>query len=322
MKLSLLFACTVWLFAPTQPATEVVRFRPEPGSELRKVFEIRTEMEMTELSVSMNGEPVPPEALSGASMAVEETVEVTFTDRYVEVADGRPLKLERSFESLAQHSVLETTLPGQEPKDEHSSSDLEGQTVVFEWDADEEQFSAEPDEDSDVSAELLGRLEEDTDMRAFLPEGEVDVDDGWDLDALAVSMALDPGGDLGLDADGGADERELDDMLKANTEGDVRATFTGTREEEGTRVAVIRFKGELTSAAEITTQAGSEQSFEVSMEVEGVLLWDLDRGHAHSLEVDMQSVLEVVESNEAQGFVAEVSLSGSMRLEGTAERVE
>ena len=322
MKLSLLFACTVWLFAPTELGTQVVRFQPDKGSQVRKVFESRAELEMIELSVSMNGEPLPAGALGDASMLVEESVEVTFVDRYVEVADGRPLKLKRSFESLAKHSTLETTLPGQEPEDKQSSSDLEGETVVFDWDADEEQYSAEPDEDSNVDAELLGRLEEDADMRAFLPDGEVEVDESWDLDTLALVYALDPGGDLGLDADKEEDERELDDLLRENTTGDAKATFAGTREEGGTTVAVIRFEGELRSEGEITTLEGSEQSIEVRMDVKGVLLWDLEHGHMHTFEADMESTLDVIESSETQGFVAEITLAGTMHLQGSAEAVE
>ena len=68
-----------------------------------------------------------------------------------------------------------------------ASSALEGETVMFEWDEDEEAYEVTSDADDG----LLADLRMDIDFAGFLPDGAVDEGDEWELQPDAYRKVID-----------------------------------------------------------------------------------------------------------------------------------
>jgi hypothetical protein len=333
MKSALLGLLPLILFPAgrTAPApADAPRFAVEEGTVLRKVFEQTLELDLDSMSMSVDGQEFPTDSLD-LSMARKSNERVELVDTYHKVGDGRPLELERAFDTLESKSVTDTTsTQGGEDSSDHQKddreSDLEGRRVKFTWDADEKKYTAAyvgegGDED------LLEDLDEDTDLRAFLPEGEVAEGDTWTVDGKALGALYSPGGDVawhGEDAE--EDEGDgLDDQFEKNLQGEVKAVWGGTREVEGRKLGVIRLSGEISSEAEQDVDDGPGEgtsTAKLGYDFEGELLWDLAAGHFASIELSgamtlgMQSDMTMGEHKMAQSM----EFTGTLAFKGSAAR--
>lgn len=288
-------------------------------------------------------------------MSVSVVNEIEVTDEYVSVRDGMPRMLERTFDSLASDTemAMEIDMMGQIQSEEvptSASSDLEGVTVTFEWDGDEQEYVPGFSE-GEGDEELLENLMEDMDFRSLLPDGEVDVDDEWEVDLAAFTAVLAPGGDLKLvpeDMDTGmmgmnSNFGSFSDWVGDGVEGEVLATFRGTREsEDGASVGVIEVVVEIESAVDLTDmvlEAMDEaelppevqdmeidhMDLEITIEAEGTLLWDLEEGRAESFELsgDFEFTMDMGMAISAQGMEMEMEqvmeMSGTMTSTATFE---
>ena len=288
-------------------------FSPEEGTKLTKRIVVKTELSLDEMTMIMNGEEVPAEMMQ---MSMESTITVvaTVTDEYVSVGDGRPTKLKRTFDELnseTEVSMSSSQMPDDVNNSSSGSSDLEGLTVVFSWDEDEGDFTAEFDEDSDGDDELLEGLTEDLDFRAMLPDGEVSEGDSWDVDPMAIRAIFAPGGNVKIASEdraagggmmGGASPMNVGQFLE-ELEGDVTAELTGIEEEDGIRIAVIALSIDVSSSMDLTDHLSESmenqempEGMEIEIEVdsfdseflfegEGELRWNLTAGIVYSLEV-------------------------------------
>jgi hypothetical protein len=177
---------------------------------------------------------------------------------------------------------MEAEANGNEQKDR--SSELEGKTIVFKLSDDGEGYKADfPDGKGDP--DLLKRLEEDMDLRGFLPSGEVVADKSWEIDPKIFNSVLGaPGGDLKIKVkDDKDDDSGMEQQFADNVKGKGKGTYKGKRDVDGHKCAVIALE------AELTTEAKEDKSGEgahagkraVSLEfsVEGEMLWDVDAGH-------------------------------------------
>lgn len=281
--------------------------------------------------------------------------EYEITDEYVSVQDGMPREIERSFDSLTMDTemAMEIDMMGQIQSEEipmSATSELEGTTVTFKWDADEEEYvvsftDGEGDED------LLEGLTADMDLRSLLPDGEVDVDDEWEVDISAFSAVLAPSGNLKLlpeNVDAGmmgmnSNFGSMSDWFQEEVSGEVTATFRGTREsEDGTPLGVIEVVIEIENAVDMTDmilEAMEEaelppevqdmeidhMDIEVAVEAEGTLLWNLEEGRAQSFSLsgDFEFTMDMGMAISAQGMEMDMEqvleMSGTLTTESTFE---
>lgn len=329
---------------------ETLVFAPPAGSVLTKTFTIGGEYELDQISLNVNGQDMS--GMLGeiqVSLAQESRIEIT--DTYTSVADGRPRELLRSFDELSAKMNMEVSPGGGEMPKFESSSPLEGKTVAFKWNADKEEYElsfhgGKGEED------WLADLEEDMDLRLFLPDSEVAVDASWTVELERLQSVVMPGGNLHLQPEGmEVDEesvkmfedlfgdlgQELGDLL----EGECKCTYKGTQDQDGLRLAEIAIEVEVATSIDLAPlldkgirsvieQQGAGDSVDFSIETadlsfdfdgSGTLLWDLAAGRLHSFQlngdvtVDMDFALRVEVQGESQALDASLEMSGSLREE-------
>ena len=304
-------ALSLPLFGSFDFGADRVRFAPAEGLSLEKSFVLSTDLVMDEMRMLMNGEPPPMDM--DMEMSGNTTLTVQVVDTYVKLADGRPGKLAREYASLGSASAMEMTMPmmGEQKMDATGSSELTGKTVHFTWDAESSSFEPSFPEGQEADLALLEDLAEDLDLRDFLPAGDVEVDESWDIDPPAVLALVAPGGDLKITPDNaelaemsmGSMGGDLSQMF-GEVKGSVKASFKGFREESGVKLAVIALEIDVESSSEMTEMIREQVSKQEipggEMEVEsadaeltlkgsGELLFDAAAGHFRSLNLSFES---------------------------------
>ncbi len=304
-RATLLFPLALFL-TPGTGSRDTLAWKPTEGTLVR-IFETSSESELEGLGMFLDGEEREnPHGGGPPQMMIKSAERNVFVDEILEADDERVLHFKRTFRELSQTRTMESEL-APEPTEEERISDLEETTVVFKWDADEEEYELEFELDEGLDESLLEHLVEDTTLRGFLPEEEVEEGDSWEVDIEAYINAMWPGGVLGFyEEQAGPDEQRLEMTLALleEVQGSIEATYQGTREEDGVRVAVIEVEIEAkTSAeAEMEDERMGEYTQFVSLErtVEGEILWDLEGqrlygffGEAEGEEVnEMRSTVE------------------------------
>jgi hypothetical protein len=275
------------LLALVAPAGERLHSKIAGGTTLVRTFEQEAELSLTEMKFELDGESNDVGETPEYQLHDVEKLEVT--DRVVDGGEERPLKLERTFDTIHGERVNK----GGEGEDEtvERTSKLESLKVLFTWNEDDGRYAMEfPGGEGDSA--LLEPLEEDLDLRGFLPKKEVGEDDTWKVDAKVFNRVFTPGGVHMLQADEEKNANEkLDRALEENADGDCTATFKGTREEDGVKVGVIAFEAKVRSEGEQDDEAlpdmegaTSKTRVAVQYELKGELLWDLAGGHLKSFE--------------------------------------
>ncbi len=293
------------LIALSSPSEEIA-FRVAADTTLARTLESEYSMQLASMTFTMNGEELPSDAFGEVDIQIDHSESFVVTDAFEAVADGRPQRLRRTFDELGgRESSSFTSEEGEANDASDYQSALEGKTVVFTWNGDEERFDAVFAAGLEGDQSLLDELEEDMDLRRWLPAGELAEGESWSVDARAFACILDPGGDLGLEDTEGeeADTSAQDAELRANLAGTITATLTSTREEDGVKQAVI--------ALEVDTHTHTESALgpdelpgggrgtrrvEVRFLLAGELRWDLVHGHALILELSGENGLESVET--------------------------
>ena len=291
-------------------------FHPEDDTTLGKEFTVAIAVELDEVSVTLNGDDMSDNVdLDGVEM--EASVRALISDEYRKVGDGRPLELVRLFEEISMEYDS-----GDEQGSENAE-DLEGISVVFEWNEEEEDYDVSFSEDSEGGdEEILQGLLEDMDFRALLPDGDVDEGDSWEVESDGVVSVLFPGmqlKDLTSLAEDEADEipTEILEQFEAIPEGlSMNCSFAGLRETDGVTVGVVEVLLEGDSTIDLSPVLGDalelpaevepnieEASVEMSLEGAGELLWNLEEGHmvAYSMEAELEVEIVVSASIDAQG---------------------
>ncbi|MAE29854.1 MAG: hypothetical protein QF724_11550 [Planctomycetota bacterium] len=323
------------------PADTLV-FAPAKGLTLTKTFTSEGDFGLDNMSMLMNGQESP--MMPDMEMSFNTAQTIVVVDEYGKVDDGQPLKLTRTFDELSTNIEVSSSMDmGGESQAEdqsiESSSELEGLTVEFTWDAEEEEYTKEfPDGDGDD--DLLEGLFEDMDLRVLLPDDEVSKGDEWEIDPSDLKSILAPGGDLALEPeemeDGGMSMgpspggMDFSEMFGDLLEGEATATFEGTREVDGLEVGVITLVVEIDSANDMTDMLedmvgseelpeGMEMSFdrmdvEIELEAEGTLYWDVSGGHVHSFDLSGELALMI-----DMAMTMDIPGQGEMTVENTME---
>lgn len=319
-----------------KPAAVRVKFAPAEGTSLEKTFENKGTLTLS--SYELKGAPSAPEM----EMTLTTNQKIVVTDEYVEVKDGRPKKLKRSFDDLAGDSAasMKVNMMGQTHENDQNfkmESVLEGKKVAFTWNDESSSFDKAFDP-AEENKELLEGLAEDMDLRSLLPEGEVKEGDAWQPDLKQLRHLFAPGGSLALvpeaaDANSmkmGSEMSALSDAIGDNLEGEAKATLVSVADVDGVSCATIHIELKVHAAADLTdaTRKMLEEndpppgveSIEIDhvdmnfkFEGEGDLVWDVAAGHFKSFEMNGQVVIK---SETGTGF----TVGGkTMNIEETRE---
>lgn len=329
-------------------------FQPQAGSSLTKAYTIGGEFSLDDISLIVDGQDIGG-MIGQLEVSVKTDSKIEVTDAYRAVAGGRPTDLMRTFEALASTVHVDMTPAQAEMPEMTSTSSLEGKSVVFHWNEEENQYDRSFHE-HEGDDELLEGLEEDMDLRSFLPAGEVSDGDTWKVELTELQSLIAPGGNLRMmpensDMDEEAMKRfeeifdGFGDDFGDQLEGACTCTFKGTRDEEGVRVAEIAIEIEVSATLDLTEplgkairaaieEGGAEEMVDVSLDTadfnldfegKGTLLWNLGAGRMHSFQVDGEATMDIdlsvkVEAEgESHELDASLELTGSMREDVSAK---
>ncbi len=300
--LPLSVAATLLLFSFTLPGGEL-RFAVPEKTRLSKVFDARMALHSTGISMRIDGKDADA-SMGGVTVHLDQSTHVELHDEYGAPKAGKPTTLKRTFDKLEGKFVQRLELPEGAP--EHGptettttrSSELEGKTVVFTL-GDEGEYKL-AFEDGKGDAGLLLQLEEDMDLRGLLPDGAVEADKSWEIDAKEFHSVLNlPGGELKLKAEGDTDnDTKLSQQLQEHAKGKVKGTYKGQREVDGHKYGVVVFEAELESAGQRENSekaGGGTLDLKVACSVEGELLWDGEAGHFHSCKLESKLTLTMTD---------------------------
>lgn len=356
-RLALLLApLPLALLAAFAPRADKLAFAPEAGATLSKTFATESELTLESLSLEVDGQQIDPSMMGGDITASAKIARsVTVLDEYVAIADGRPTKLRRNYEALEGQVDLEGSAGGESGTEQtEMESDLVGTTVVWSWNPTTSAFDRSFEGSAKADAKRLENLTEDMDLRALLPEGEVEVGASWEIDAKALSDLLWAGGMVEKPAEDGADEgpdfEELfgdvspEELLAQIFAGKVKATYAGSSEVEGRKIGRVTLEAKVESDTDFAELIGraieamaaeSGEDVQVDMNTasvavrydgEGELLWDLAGGHLHSCDLAGDFVVEFTISvgvdaqGESHSAEVGVELSGSASASVTTKR--
>jgi len=276
------------LLATTLPAPlDEIHFQPREALVLTKIFSMTTERERSTSSERSD---------STSTSSSERSLVVT--DRVVAHEDERVTKLERTFDEVSAETES-THDSGGRTRDLSSTADseLSGETVVFVWDEDEEEYLVESD---DVDDDLLENLKYDYDFVALLPGEDVDEGDEWEIEIEDFEAMMNPWNALPLEwesSDGevveaSADRERSEPEIDESKDGEITARYAGTREVDGVTYAVIEIEGEIETERTVDSSREDEQISSTSHQeisetrtIEGEALWHVEGGHLHSLEI-------------------------------------
>ena len=281
----------------------------ENGQVRRTSFTFEGERSLAEMTSTVDGE----EQGGMDDMQHHETYGFSgvFVDRTVESVDSKRTVFDREYEELGLNWSIEITPPFGEGTNEETSgeSELEGATVRFTWDADDEEFASAFPEGEDGDEDLLEGLTAEFPWASYLPEEGVEADDEWNIAPEALIQTIELGGDMSLTDDqegmpsamgqirGGMDE---------DWDGEMTATLVGVTEVDGRAQAAISIEVDVSIERDNTEEARAEMEqpddlpegavipdlesmeIETTFEGEGTLVWDVDVGYLVSLELELE----------------------------------
>ncbi len=313
------------LAAAFVPAAEAPHFAPAEGSKITRTISVSSHLVSESMKVLVDGEPQESPDAAGF-IQIEGTNDIVVNDEFVKMGKGHPLELHRTFQKLAgteKQTVKNPEDKTQEHTDEKKQeSALADKTVVFKWNPSDESYDRSFGEDGG-DADLLKDLDEDMDLRKFLPESASAAEgSSWTVKGDAANAFFFPAGDLKLETTDSEDEandtKELDKHLRENLKGSIEVTFKGTREEDGRKVGILELKGTVESSGEMTGADDMNTSLKFTAEVKGEILWDVSANRAHSASISLdQKVSYKIEGSVdgGQKVEQEIGLAGPTKFE-------
>jgi len=337
--------------AATSPASraDVLAFAPKPDATVDKSFTLRHELVVQ--TMKLEGAEGSQVSQQGLQVTSDVTLETTDTFRGIE--GGRPKALRRLFR-VAGITVDQVIAGGGEERAVTWVGDtpLKTASVVFDWVPEEGDYGRHYDERENLE-EYLGGLREDLDLRALLPKA------GTEGIAVGSSWAIDPAGLVDVFGAGGEVPRvfvsggsgflakpiasgvagPLAQVFGGELEGEARATWKETREENGARLAVVDLRVKLETKRDQTASARATRrteelldelaiaraSIEWKFEGEGTLLWNLGAGRFESLTLGGREEVanDISFGNENEPSSRQLlSMAGALKITATAKTVE
>jgi len=302
-----LVVCTAASVAPA----ERLDFRAPEGVPLAKHFAFALELELDAIRDTWYPGFVESNSSAGLHGAVFGlTCRESITDTYHAVQHGFPFDFTRRYDLLRL-----TARTGKGPLDvEERISPLEGRSFSFDWDEEEDVWVHTLLEEPYIPRNFWLDLEGDRDLLGWLPsEYEVEVGERWEVDPLVLADTLLPeirtfelpAFEFDVNLEGPIlswAPWRVAGVWCQGIEGTVRAEYTKKREVAGRTLAVIPLRVDLRGGfdkgmLEIDPEdLGYPRQLGVTIaastlcgwtfEGTGELLWDLDRGHFHSLAIE------------------------------------
>jgi hypothetical protein len=229
---------------------EEFKFSVASGTALSRTIEQETEMSLDNMSMYQN-ETDMSGMMGKMEVTAKSKLTIKVSDKFVEMGDGAPNKLERTFETLSNATSVsmqaDNPMIPSSDKDISGKSELEGKVVLFTRDGDG--YKRTFGEDSTGDDEILAELDEDLDFRAFVPRGRKSVGDGWTIELDEFKKLLAPGGNLQIEMQqveedqmgfgSMGSEGNLWDQL-GDLEGEVKAEFIKLEGDGAAQVAVVK----------------------------------------------------------------------------------
>ena len=305
----MLTLATLLLAAPTSADAVSLTWKPTVG-EVHHEWSTAHHLFVDRVTRTVDGEVVPMDS----RFALRTERRLRASDEVQAFEGSRPTRFRRTYRTA------ELTAGTQPIGAEQSAaaafkmaSSLTGTSVVWTWVPQEEGYGRYFDS-LEGKEPALEPLREDLHLRALLPEGPVEVGQSWSLDPLRMRDVLEPGGELGLEADGG--NALVRRNLGAGVGGGWHHLFSGRatgsveaeleRVEDGQAFVKVRFDrvryladiSKYVSSMAMTreTQAGLDiQGGRLTVDLvgEGTLVWDLARGRATSLQLDLDQTVDI-----------------------------
>ncbi len=331
------------IFGASRPSADNLSFHVKSGASLARSFESRQEVSQDDAEILLNGQPFPSGKSGGMTAIQGKALEVS--DEFVSVEAGAPRKLRRTFTKIESSGEQTTEHPmgsGAQNDTRRAKSELEGKTIVFDWDAAKDQFKKSFDPEG-PEEKMLDGLVEDLDFRELLPaKGQASTDDTWSIGIAVIKTLFVPGGDLALkpvEAPEGEDDTTAGKSMLSESStkafsgltGDVKATYKGSREVDGVSCGVIAVEFKVSATRDLmemqpdTSGPGSELRVEhvnafLSLEGEGELVWDLSAGHARSFNMSakiknqLEIPMKVANGDKFMDITRKLQMSGSYNL--------
>lgn len=264
-----------------------LRFAPAEGLVLKKTF----------TTVSDSESDMSSERGSGSTSSTNEMTLVA-VDEYAS-DEERVTQLVRRYEEASGKSESSGQFGDREfDASSTSTTELEGATVTFTWDEDDEQYRAASDE---VDADVLAELPFDLDFTRLLPEGPVEEGDTWSLGPETYRELMDPYAGVPWDVEASdgrnfaAADRDESEEPEEEEDGELRVTFAGLRTVDGVELAVLELEGEIETERSFSHQrdfdGGSVDTTTDTTEeraIRGEALWDAAAGHLVSFEAEVE----------------------------------
>ena len=163
------------LLVALEPRADDVSFRPENGSSLTKEYTIDLNIALGDITAYFDGQDLSESVPADFELLAELALSVT--DEYVRTVEGIPHELIRTFDSMELYWEA-----ADESGEAEDFGELEGKSVKFEWNEEDENYDVSYHE-SDGDEELLQGLGPDMDLRVLLPDGDVSEGDTWSIEA-------------------------------------------------------------------------------------------------------------------------------------------
>jgi hypothetical protein len=317
-------------------------WRPAAGAKFVKRVELEQELGLARLAIVVGG----VEQLGQHSMSLSSKLQVLVRDEVRELDASGSKLLQRRHDDWIFSATLATKAPGADERRVlfEATSPLSGASVLHVRAADGSHGRHYDERES--PEEFLARLEEDCDLRGFLPGREVRLGEQWDVAPRALALALCPGGappvrfqkgeeDLYLRQLGGGLGGPLHELLLAAAwEGGARARFVRIEEVEGAREAVVEVEVDAKAECDQTRYANEQLSIgdrldgrsvvaargSFALVGKGELRHAIDAGHVKSFTLEGRHQLGAsvrAERGGKEDLSQSIELDGSLKLEWT-----
>lgn len=279
---------------------DAVTFHPEIGIQLAKRFVTQGRLAWP--------------ASTGKTGAISFRYELACVDEFRALAAGKPLELLRTLETVqvrGEDVDLAGYLVGRKILEvkpwEYDGSQLEGKRLRFLW-SDEEQDDARSWVGDEGNELVRSAMNVDLDLRALLPEREVERGDSWKVDGGFIWEALLPGLDLERitrSSDPAQIPHVTSDLIEslrrllANTE--ATCTWRGTWVVDGRDLGEIELAGSVRQGVSldgvIFLSGDQYQTSALSMDLDlalgGTCQWDMQEGRFASLDLRLNGSVTV-----------------------------
>lgn len=303
------------LLVAAAPLASDLYYQPADGTTLERNTALSFVIDLDDFEANMMGQTMDPEDMGGdmSDMSGEVEIEFTVVDEVVKATRGRALELVREY--------AEMLVDGEEPE----GGDEDGpEKVKFVWNEEAGEYRKEilDEESSEDKEAMLPALMEDMDLRMFLPDGDVDEGDTWNVSLgsqgfvglFMPGVSVDGISEIIL-AKAAEEEPQAGEMIRGFmapieeqlSDLEMLVTYAGETELDGAKVAQLDMSMELAVDLDLSDkiieaiEASGEEvppmdltvNLSIGAEAAGPMFWSLDGKHLHSCSMEGEFEFEI-----------------------------